>query len=104
MVRVIVLVVLFGTGVGAAVGSYWGVVADRGWAGSISGRSRCDGCGRQLTWVDLVPVVSYLALRGRCRTCGARIPARLLLREVAAALVGAGVAVAIVALVGPLRG
>ncbi len=34
------------------------------------GRSRCDQCMRQLRPFELVPVVSYLALRGKCRTCG----------------------------------
>lgn len=36
-------------------------------------RSHCMHCGHQLRWYDLIPVVSFLALRGRCRYCGARI-------------------------------
>ncbi|MGE4432073.1 MAG: A24 family peptidase [Sphingobium sp.] len=39
----------------------------------LSGRSCCDGCGRTLRAIELVPVVSALASRGRCRGCGARI-------------------------------
>jgi leader peptidase (prepilin peptidase)/N-methyltransferase len=35
--------------------------------------SRCTTCGRELSWYENVPVVSYLALRARCRTCGERI-------------------------------
>ena len=35
--------------------------------------SRCTACGRPLRWFENVPVVSWLALRGRCRTCRARI-------------------------------
>lgn len=35
--------------------------------------SRCPDCGTPLRWVDNVPVVSYLVLRGRCRACGRRI-------------------------------
>ena len=35
--------------------------------------SHCTACGRTLAWFENVPVVSWLALRGRCRTCGARI-------------------------------
>jgi leader peptidase (prepilin peptidase) / N-methyltransferase len=35
--------------------------------------SRCTGCGRQLSWYENIPVVSWLALRGRCRTCDERI-------------------------------
>jgi leader peptidase (prepilin peptidase)/N-methyltransferase len=36
-------------------------------------RSRCGSCERPLAWYENIPVVSYLALRGRCRTCRARI-------------------------------
>lgn len=36
-------------------------------------RSHCMECGYQLKWYDLVPLFSYLFLRGRCRKCGARI-------------------------------
>ena len=35
--------------------------------------SRCTGCGRHLAWYENVPVLSWLVLRGRCRTCGAAI-------------------------------
>ena len=38
-------------------------------------RSRCTSCGRQLTSLDNIPVFSWLALRGRCRTCGAAVSA-----------------------------
>lgn len=42
---------------------------------SISkGRSMCLSCGHELAGRDLVPVLSWLALRGKCRYCGARIP------------------------------
>ena len=35
--------------------------------------SHCMNCGRKLGWRDMVPVFSYIILRGRCRHCGARI-------------------------------
>ena len=35
--------------------------------------SRCTACGRALRWFENVPVLAYLVLRGRCRTCGAPI-------------------------------
>jgi leader peptidase (prepilin peptidase)/N-methyltransferase len=38
--------------------------------------SRCPGCGNELAWFDNIPVVSYLVLRGRCRTCALPISAR----------------------------
>lgn len=35
--------------------------------------SRCTSCGRQLSWFDNVPVVSWTVMRGRCRTCGSPV-------------------------------
>ena len=35
--------------------------------------SHCMSCGRKLGWRDMVPVFSYIMLRGRCRQCGAKI-------------------------------
>ena len=70
---------------GLAVGSFLNVVADRLPAdGSIvSPPSHCGACGRKLTALEMVPVVSFLALRGRCRTCGASIGVRVLWVELA---------------------
>ncbi len=36
-------------------------------------RSHCMSCGNVIRWYDLVPVLSYLLLRGRCRNCGAKL-------------------------------
>lgn len=36
-------------------------------------RSHCMSCGYQLKWYDLVPIFSYLVLRGKCRKCGSKI-------------------------------
>lgn len=36
-------------------------------------RSHCVSCGYQLKWYDLVPLFSYLVLRGKCRKCGSKI-------------------------------
>ena len=70
---------------GMITGSFVGVVADRVPRGrSIVGpRSVCDSCGAVIAAHDNVPVVSWLVLRGRCRSCGARIPARYPLVELA---------------------
>lgn len=58
------------------VGSFLGVAITRIPAGQqiLWGRSHCDGCGRSLGAIDLVPVLSWIALRGRCRHCGATLP------------------------------
>lgn len=39
----------------------------------VTTRSHCMSCGCQLKWYDLIPVFSWLALRGKCRNCGAKI-------------------------------
>ena len=39
----------------------------------VTTRSHCMSCGYQLAWYDLIPLFSWLALRGRCRRCGERI-------------------------------
>lgn len=63
---------LIGIGAGAVVGSFIATLLLRWPAGRsvIGGRSRCDGCGRPLAPWDLVPIVSFAAVRGRCRACG----------------------------------
>lgn len=64
--------------IGVCFGSFGNVLIDRLPAGaSIVGRSRCDGCRRPLSPLELVPIASWLALRGTCRSCGARIPLRV---------------------------
>ncbi|MBP0494946.1 prepilin peptidase [Pararoseomonas indoligenes] len=58
------------------VGSFLGVLIrrlPRGEPVALS-RSRCEACGRNLGALDLVPLVSHAALRGRCRGCAAPIP------------------------------
>ena len=60
----------------------------------VSGRSRCPTCGATITARDNLPVVSYLLLRGRCRSCGAHISSLYPLTELATAglFAAAGVA------------
>jgi len=41
--------------------------------GIVVERSHCPHCKRQLSWYENIPVFSWLALRGKCRTCGTRI-------------------------------
>lgn len=62
---------------GAALFSFFEVVAWRLPRGlsPLRGRSVCPACGAVLGPAELVPVASWLALRGRCRHCGVRIPA-----------------------------
>lgn len=79
------------------VGSFLGLLADRLPRGEpvALGRSRCRSCGRVLGASELVPLLSWAVLRGRCAGCGARIPAALPAVELLALLL-AGWAVAVV--------
>lgn len=55
-------------------------------------RSTCPGCGAAIRPSDNIPVLSWLALKGRCRYCGQPIPVRYLVVEVATGALFAGVA------------
>ena len=61
--------------VSLVAGSFFGVVVARidEPASILTGRSHCDGCRRSLGARDLIPLVSWLVVRGRCRTCGMRL-------------------------------
>jgi len=69
---------------GTIVASFLNVVIDRLPAGEslISPGSHCPACQRRLAIIDLIPIVSYIWLRGRCRYCQATIPRRILWLEI----------------------
>jgi leader peptidase (prepilin peptidase)/N-methyltransferase len=79
-----------------ALGSFMNVVAARvpQRRSVVRPRSACMSCGSELAWYDNVPVVSWLVLRGRCRSCGARISALYPAVELATAGLVAGCFVA----------
>ena len=57
--------------IGLCLGSFLNVVIDR-WPKNksvVTGRSHCDFCKKTLSPLDLIPVISYLFLRGKCRYC-----------------------------------
>ena len=77
--------------IGACVGSFVGTLGRRvpeDWRGALAGRSACPACGTRLTARDLVPLLSWLALRGRCRHCDGRIAGYYPLVELASAGIG----------------
>jgi leader peptidase (prepilin peptidase)/N-methyltransferase len=78
---------------GLLVGSFLNVVAHRlpRRESLVHPRSRCPQCGSQLRAIDNIPVLSWLALRGRCHHCGAPIPVRYPLVELVTGLLYAGV-------------
>ena len=69
---------------GIAVGSFLNVCIDRlpMHKSLLTPPSRCDACNKRLTVRDLIPVISFLILRGHCRFCGAKIPTRVLMVEI----------------------
>jgi len=79
---------------GLAIGSFMTVVVARVPEGQsvLRPRSRCLRCGTELRNRDNVPVMSWLLLGGRCRTCGERISVMYPLLELSTALLVAGAA------------
>jgi leader peptidase (prepilin peptidase)/N-methyltransferase len=68
---------------GAAVGSFLNVVIDRlpNNQSLVSPASHCPECNTKLAVKDLIPVLSYILLRAKCRYCGTHIPVRIFLVE-----------------------
>lgn len=59
-----------------ALGSFFAAIVERSASGgtALAGRSACRSCGTRIAAYDLVPVLSWVVLRGRCRQCQAAIP------------------------------
>ena len=72
---------------GLIIGSFLNVVILRWGEKGLGGRSACMSCARQLSWYEMIPVFSWLVLRGRCRTCKARISIQYPLVEAITAIV-----------------
>lgn len=88
------LLLLTGAAVfGAILGSFINALSFRYNTGRsiMRGRSRCMHCGHTLAGRDLVPIFSYLYVRGHCRFCGAHISVQYPLVEAAAAALSVGV-------------
>ncbi|MFN3819546.1 prepilin peptidase [Blastomonas sp.] len=81
---------------GAILGSFIAALVGRWPQGRsvLTGRSACDSCGVTLRPWQLVPIISYLVLQGRCAACGGKIGRDALLVELVAAAIG-GLALAL---------
>jgi prepilin signal peptidase PulO-like enzyme (type II secretory pathway) len=88
----LVVSIVFGV-FGLIVGSFLNVVILRHGERPLGGRSACMSCGATLQWFELIPVFSWIALRGKCRSCRSRISIQYPLVEAATgilfALIGA---------------
>lgn len=93
-----VLVGVVAFALGLAVGSFLNVVVYRGprHQSVVRPRSFCPACGTTLAARDNIPVLSFIILRGRCRTCGARISWRYPAIELATAFAFLVVAIVVV--------
>lgn len=85
----LVFSVILAACLGAVAGSFlncaaWRIVHNEPF---VKGRSHCPHCGHVLGPLELVPVLSWLAQRGRCKSCGAKLSARYPLTELIFALV-----------------
>jgi leader peptidase (prepilin peptidase)/N-methyltransferase len=83
-----------GAVLGLLIGSFLNVIAHRvpRHTSLLRPRSACPSCGTRIRATDNIPVLSFLLLRGRCRSCRARISIRYPLVEGGTALVFAGLA------------
>lgn len=69
-ILLVILAFLFGT----VIGSFLNVVSLRMRSGKgLGGRSMCMSCGKELHWSELVPILSFIFLRGACAKCRSRI-------------------------------
>ena len=76
---------------GTIVGSYLNVVVLRYYLkSSLKGRSFCFSCGKKLNWYELVPVLSYIALKGHCKGCKSKISPQYLVVELLTGVLFAG--------------
>ena len=81
-------VTVLATLLGAAWGSFLAAWLYRYGVGRtvVKGRSSCVTCQATLAWFELIPVISFLVLRGRCRRCKALLSVRYLVVEAATAI------------------
>lgn len=77
-----IVIISFGFIVGTILGSFVKVLADRSLTRkTFFGRSFCPICKTVLRWYDLIPIISYISLHGRCRYCQTRISLEYLMIE-----------------------
>lgn len=83
---------------GLIIGSFLNVLIGRWGTQALSGRSMCPSCGHTIRWYDLVPILSWFLLHGRCRDCKSNISPQYPIVESATALLFLAVATAPISL------
>lgn len=85
------IITIFFFGFGLIIGSFLNVVILRyNTEKSLGGRSACMVCRNKLSWYELLPLVSFIILRGRCRSCRTKISWQYPLVEFVTGLIFAG--------------
>lgn len=78
------------TVIGFMLGSFVSVLSSRDlkkqWKSILIGRSRCPHCGKNLTWKELIPLISWIVQKGKCRSCQKAIGVKYPLLEIITAL------------------
>lgn len=94
MDNIYIIYIVFAFVFGSCIGSFLNVVIYRSQTGEsvAHGNSHCMTCGKRIKSIDLIPIFSWLFLRGKCRFCNDKISPRYMLVE---ALTGAVFALAI---------
>lgn len=77
---IILIITIFFFGI--SIGSFLNVLINRlADHEKITGRSKCPKCGKQLKWYDLIPILSFILLKGKCRYCKSKISIQYILVE-----------------------
>ncbi len=79
--RVLIEIIFFA--IGASIFSFLNVVIYRlpRHMQFTEGKSMCTSCGHELTMKDMIPIISWISLRGKCRYCGAPVSSRYMVVE-----------------------
>ena len=88
---IFILAIIFFT-LGLIIGSFLNVViyrinTQKSFLGSFGGRSACMSCQNRLSWYELIPLFSFLSLKGRCLNCKTKISIQYPLVELATGLI-----------------
>ncbi|MFI3307208.1 MAG: prepilin peptidase [Mycoplasmatota bacterium] len=84
MINITYLIIIYLFVIGTIFGSFYNVVAHRLPVGKsiVYPPSRCDNCNHRLTFIELIPIFSYLIQKGKCKKCGVKITSIHLIFEI----------------------
>ncbi len=72
---------------GTLIGSFLNVVGLRYNTGmTLAGRSKCFSCGKNLSWIELIPIFSFIFQKGTCKGCKSKISLQYILIEISAGI------------------